>query len=288
MKRILKSILFILVIVGAFWYLETNHHILDIIGIRSMSEEDNQSFIEQVRDAMINGKEQVESRYIGSEDALEAYLVSAMEEAFAIDDPNISDDYDYLRYKLAGTHMDMKGIGSSYQVTFTFEYLESREETDQVNKRIEEVFEELEIESMTPYEKVKAIHDYIIDNSTYDMTINRNSAYAALIEESSVCQGYAQLTYKMMTEAGIPCRIITGTADGQPHAWNIVKLDSYWYNIDCTWDNPIGGDKKSYQRYDYFLKSNRGFSQHVRDAEFDTREFNLKYPMDGSAYNPPN
>ena len=286
MKKIFRMIVYICMLSGIFIYFEKNYHILEIVGMKSMSEEENQSFVEEVRKAMIDGREEVKLRYKGSEDTLEAYLVSALDQAFAIDYSNTSDDYDYLRYKLIGTHMDMKGIGGSYQVTFHFDYLESKEETEQVNKKIKQVLKEMEIENLGQYQRAKVIHDYIIDHCTYDMTINRNSAYAALIEGSSVCQGYAQLTYKMMTEADVPCRIVTGTADGQPHAWNIVKMGKYWYNVDCTWDDPIGGDGRSQNRYDYFLKSNKNFSKHIRDSEFDTQEFNLEYPMDRAAYNP--
>ena len=86
------------------------------------------------------------------------------------------------------------------------------------------------------------------------------------------------MAYKMFEEAGVNCRIITGIADGEPHAWNIVQVGDVWYNIDCTWDDPIGGGKHSNQ-YDYFLKSNNDFKGHERDEEYRTEEFQQKYNM---------
>lgn len=286
MKRLFKTLLLLLVLFGAFIYLEKNYQITSMFNLEAVSEKDNEVFVEELRKAMLDGEETVQLQYRGPGDTLEAYLVEALDQAFAIDNENTTDDHDYLRYKLSGTKMDMKGIGSSYQITYTFDYLESKKETEEVNQEIKKILQTLKIESMNSYEKAKAVHDFIIDNCTYDMTINRNSAYAALIEESSVCQGYAQLTYKMMKEVGVPCRVITGTADGQPHAWNIVKLGKYWYNVDCTWDDPIGGDGRTQHRYDFFLKGNTSFSKHIRDSEFSSEEFNMAYPMDVVAYNP--
>ena len=112
----------------------------------------------------------------------------------------------------------------------------------------------------------------------------KNSAYDNLINRSSVCQGYALITYKMMKEAGIDCRIVTGEGKGVSHAWNIVKLDGLWYNIDCTWDDPVAPDNKPHLEYTYFLKSNEDFHDHVRDKEFETEEFNEKYKMADISY----
>ena len=81
------------------------------------------------------------------------------------------------------------------------------------------------------------------------------TAYGALLEGRAVCQGYAQLTYKMLREAGLSCYVITGQANNgsrtEDHAWNIVKVGKKWYYLDTTWDDPAGGE--DVLRYDYFL-----------------------------------
>ena len=137
---------------------------------------------------------------------------------------------------------------------------------------------------MSDYNKVKAIHDYVIDNVTYDMSTNFNSPYYALMEGTSACQGYAVLIYKMLTEADISCRVITGKAKGGLHAWNLVKIDDKWYNLDATWDDPVGLFGKSAARYRYFLKTDREMTDHKRDKEFTTDQFNNDFPMAMKSY----
>ncbi len=92
------------------------------------------------------------------------------------------------------------------------------------------------------------------------------------------------VAYKMFTEAGIPCRIITGTGNKDSHGWNIVKLDGKWYNIDCTWDDPVTLKGKNMVLYDYFLKSDEDFKGHERDEEFRNLEFYGEYIMGEVSY----
>ena len=152
------------------------------------------------------------------------------------------------------------------------------------------VMDSLNLNTKTEYGKIKAIYDYICQHVTYDYAnLNNDSydlkytSYAALMDGTAVCQGYATLFYRMALEAGLDARIITGyggdggAGGGGPHAWNIVRLKGLYYNVDCTWD--AGRDP-----YDFFLKSQETFDLHARDAEYETGEFHSSYPMATADY----
>ena len=156
---------------------------------------------------------------------------------------------------------------------FTVNYYTTREQEDELNRKIDEVIASLELDGKTNYEKVKAVHDWIATHVTYDdehLTDNnyplKQTAYAAMINGTSVCQGYATLFYKMMLKLGIDCRIITGRSHNENHAWNIVKICDKYYYIDCTWDSNYleqGGPIDT-----FFLKSGATFgSDHFTDSE---------------------
>ncbi len=122
--------------------------------------------------------------------------------------------------------------------------------------------------SMTDYEKVKAIHDYIVVETEYDIeNLNRDTipdadytAKGVLENHIGVCRGYAEAFKLLMDELEIPCDIESGYADGISHAWNNVKIDGEWYQIDVTYDDPLSNDNasgdKANLRYDYFLITN--------------------------------
>lgn len=109
------------------------------------------------------------------------------------------------------------------------------------------------------YEKEKYVHDALASAVTYDLTTDMNqSAYSALVNGKSVCAGYARAYQYLLQQLGIPCYYCTGYSGGD-HAWNIVKLEDGYYNVDVTWDDA------NTLRYDYFNKTDADFaSTHVR------------------------
>lgn len=109
------------------------------------------------------------------------------------------------------------------------------------------------------YEKEKYVHDALASAVTYDLTADMNqSAYSALVNGKSVCAGYARAYQYLLQQLGIPCYYCTGYSGGD-HAWNIVKLEDGYYNVDVTWDDAAA------IRYDYFNKTDADFaSTHVR------------------------
>ena len=109
------------------------------------------------------------------------------------------------------------------------------------------------------YEKEKYVHDALASAVTYDLTTDMNqSAYSALVNGKSVCAGYARAYQYLLQQLGIPCYYCTGYSGGD-HAWNIVKLEDGYYNVDVTWDDAAA------IRYDYFNKTDADFaSTHIR------------------------
>ena len=150
--------------------------------------------------------------------------------------------------------------------------------------------ESLDLDTKSEYEKVKAIYDYIASHVTYDEDNLGNdsyklkhTAYAALVNGTSVCQGYATLFYRMCLAAGLDARVITGSdmPGYSDHAWNIVRIGNLYYNIDVTWD--AGWEPEN---YDYFLRGQDTFESHYRDGEYDTTAFHAEYPMSATDYDP--
>lgn len=127
-----------------------------------------------------------------------------------------------------------------------------------------EIVDDIITSKMTEFEKALIIHDWLTFNLDYDFTYSNFYVEETLTDRKCVCQGYA-LTFKMMCElAGLEVIYVTGTgrnSSGQTesHAWNQVKIDGKWYNVDVTWDDPACYSKDfndhSANRHNYFLIS---------------------------------
>lgn len=204
----------------------------------------------------------------------------------ALDDKSTSEDADYLKQAVNKWSECWKSNSLSSTVTLTFqvEYATTRKQEQKLSARIDSVLKSLKLTGKSDYEKVKAIHNYIINRVSYDQTLQKHTAYNALINKSAVCEGYSAAAYRMFTEAGIDCRIITGWADAGAHSWNIVKVDGKWYNIDLTWDDPITSTGEQVLTYNYFLKNTNAFSDHIRESQYGTSAFLKQYPIAKDSY----
>lgn len=238
----------------------------------------------QIHKAMLARKKKIELYYAGKKEDLETDLEKCIDKVLAMDQADSTTDGDYLRNIRKQDSQTITTWNKQTKLSYEFTYIETKKQTEMVDKTVKQVLKKLISKEDTAPQKIKKIHDYIINEVTYDTSATYRSAYDALIRKKSVCQGYALLLYKMSLEAGIPCRIITGKGDGVDHAWNIVKIGNKWYNIDCTWDDPITVSGENMLRYDYFLKNEADFLNHIRENKYQTEQFQQEHPMAKKSY----
>lgn len=149
------------------------------------------------------------------------------------------------------------------------------EEVDTIINRIIEP-------GMSDYEKELAIHDYIVAHCKYGYVDSSKDyayrAYGALVQNTAVCNGYAEAMALLLSCVDVENEIITGTADAELHAWNLVKLDGEWYQVDATWNDPLP-DRGATVRHEYF-----NVTDEIMDQRHDWKMED--YPScDADAYN---
>lgn len=237
----------------------------------------HKKFIKAVYDMALNRRISGTFYYKGDyNDIFNGDINALLNEICTIDDKSTSDDADYLANSISSIN-----VGTSYNyisnkiidstISIKIHYLETAAQLQAVNEKVTEVLASLGVKEKSNYQKVKLIHDYIVNNTRYVSSGNSHTAYGALLEGRAVCQGYAQLAYKMLTDAGVKCYFISGQANNgsrtEDHAWNLVKVGKKWYYLDVTWDDPTGGEDRL--RYDYFLVGSRKLDQdHAASSEF--------------------
>lgn len=146
--------------------------------------------------------------------------------------------------------------GGNYKIGITINKAYSDSEIEEINKVVDKVIEDNINNNMPPREKIKIIHDYIIDNTEYDKlkyenkddtTYKSNTAYGVLIEGYGTCNGYADAMAIFLDKLNI----INYKISNDEHIWNLVYLDGKWYHLDLTWDDPIS--ENNINRDTYFL-----------------------------------
>ena len=204
-------------------------------------------------------------------------------DAMKCDESSTGQDGDALIYGFAGCRLSYSNAG---YIQYTMSYHSDAEQEAKLTAAVAEAMTTLQLNGLSEAKKITKIHDYICNHVDYEYNSKEEqiyTAYGALCTGKAVCQGYAVLFYRLCKEAGLSVRIISGTGNGGPHAWNIVRIGSKYYNVDCTWD---GQDAVTYN--EFLLKSEADFRDHTRESwpvagshclDYTSAEFNAQYPM---------
>ncbi len=267
------------------------HHDIQTYSLEDVEyTSDQEKLVKIFREKLINRESNIVLYYHCDEKITQEFFSNLVHQLFqkAIKHTGNGKEGDYLKWHCQGWTVKATISGNSNEgydlnIFYGVSYLSSLEQEEKVDEEVSNLLKSLDLSNKTDYQKVKAIYDYICSNVTYDHdNLNDESyslkytAYAALINKTAVCQGYASLFYRLALDAGVDTRVISGEAGG-PHAWNIVKLNGKYYNLDSTWD-------AGRRTYAYFLKNTNDFDDHVRDNDYQSNEFIEEYPMWDESY----
>ncbi len=174
-----------------------------------------------------------------------------------------------------------KSIETAYttqgKITLDVHKIYNEDMIDKINKVVDEVISEELDSSMSEEEKIKAIHDYIINNSKYDSErisgitkYNSNTAYGNLIEGYGICSGYTDAMAIFLDRLKIKNYKISSNE----HIWNLVYINNKWLNLDLTFDDPVTSDNEDILQHDYFLIDTDKLLELDKDEhEFDKNVF---------------
>ena len=130
---------------------------------------------------------------------------------------------------------------------YNITYKNSADDVREVQGIVDDTLSQIINPSMNDYEKVRAVYDFIInayyyeenaeddDKGNLEEFLRERNLLSGLSGDGIVCDAYAMLFSKMVTDLGYENIIVSGTADGGGHAWNLINIGGQWYHVDPTW-----------------------------------------------------
>lgn len=242
---------------------------------------------EEIRSAMEERVENFTLYYAGGTKFSQGMFENWIEAA--VSETGIPTQGDYLRWQYGGCDATAKISQKNglyyHTIDFSFAYYTTYEEEEYVDEAVDRIIEGFQLSpKASNYRKIRAVYDYICENVAYDYDhlsdtsyYKQFTAYAALHDGTAVCQGYANLMYRMLYELGVKNRLIPGTSQEELHAWNIAEINGIYYCLDSTWD-------AGQSTYGYFLKGKNDFPNHTNDENYRTEAFFKKYPVANNGY----
>lgn len=186
------------------------------------------------------------------EDCLEDVAILSNDEKFLSEINNFV--HPFNSYTTIRTLYDDTG-----EITIKIDKLYSDEEIILLDRDIDRLMKDTIEDSMTLREKIKAMHDVIINNTKYDeeradtgdSQYDSARIHGVLYDNYAICSGYTDTMAVILTKLGVPNFKIAS----EEHVWNAVYIDNEWYHLDLTWDDPISTSGRNLLLHDYFLIS---------------------------------
>ena len=123
--------------------------------------------------------------------------------------------------------------------------------------------------------KIKTIHDYIINNTKYDVdkanhgqsNYDSSRATGVLFEGYGICSGYTDVMAIFLNKIGID----NFKVSSDTHIWNAINYNNGWYHIDATWDDPVSQSGIDSLSHDYFIIS----TEQLKNLDINNTDHNF-------------
>ena len=152
------------------------------------------------------------------------------------------------------------------KINYFFEVEELKRIKVETVKLVKDAVEKIGAKGLSDYEIIKAVNEYLCDtvyyppNEPYEPITH--TAYGALKNGCAVCEGYACAAKLLFSSYGIESDIEVGVCmNGSGHAWNLVKLNGQWYQLDITWNDQTKSRKDYFLVTDDFMKQSRTWDE---------------------------
>lgn len=166
-------------------------------------------------------------------------------EAFFADHPEVF--YVDLQYEVY-TVKSVFGKDIEIKLKYTTEDKDKiKAQVEEISKKIDEILSSVE-SSKSDIEKEIEIHDKLCDKIKYyeytdinSIPLDMHSVYGAFVKGEAVCDGMSKSYQILLDRANIENILVVGKIE-ELHAWNLVKIENKWYNVDITSDKSIKGE----------------------------------------------
>lgn len=127
------------------------------------------------------------------------------------------------------------GKGSSRVVELSFTYENSRDNLRQMQTQVRPVFDSAALYVSgdgADSQKFGQLYAFLMERFEYKLETSITPAYSLLRHGVGDSRAFATVYAAMCRMAGLECRIVTGTRQGEPWTWNLVWDNGKPYHVD--------------------------------------------------------
>lgn len=136
------------------------------------------------------------------------------------------------------------GSGDSRLVELTFSYQTNRDSLRQMRSQVKPIFDSAALyvsSASTDRQRYSQLYSFLMERFDYTFETSITPTYSLLHHGVGDSRAFALVYASMCRRVGLDCRIVTGTRNGEPWTWNMVKDGERFYHVDLLRCNSLGG-----------------------------------------------
>lgn len=269
MKKIIQTGIFFLLLIGMYSLAKTMiqtggvHSSLDALGIVPANEQVENAGDGYYAYSTLNEREQlIYNQIVSGVSSFEKKITLSMTEQKEVERAYdaVMSEHSELFWMEGYTFTIYEVAGQAVECVFEPRYSLTQKEAEEKKAGIDAYTAKFLSEAafaQTDYDKTKFTYEYIINGTDYYLHAkDSQNICSVILYGESVCMGYARAMQYLLKQLGVVSIVVSGTADGETHAWNLIKMDEDFYYVDATWGEPnISGtnsDIGNHINYTYF------------------------------------
>ncbi len=200
-----------------------NHNRSDI---RDMKRAKN---MDEVRDIVSDSLEQCESRVVLLAEAYESMDIPQFVADCADGNPVMVMETPRVTVNMYPQQ------GEERVLEIVFSYQSSRESLRSMQSRVQPLFTSAElyvIGNHEEHEKYAQLYSFLMERHEYKIETSITPSYSLLIHGVGDSKAFATVFAAMCRGAGLECMVVSGTWEGKPLFWNIIRDGEVYRHVD--------------------------------------------------------
>lgn len=139
------------------------------------------------------------------------------------------------------------GSGYPRVVEITFSYQTDRDSLRQMKGQVKPVFDSAALYVSgegSEKQKFSQLYSFLMERFDYKMETSITPAYSLLRHGVGDSRAFALVYEAMCRAAELDCRMVTGTRNGEPWTWNIIREGESYYHVDLLRSSQQGSFRK--------------------------------------------
>ena len=127
--------------------------------------------------------------------------------------------------------------GTQRVVEIGFTYQTGRDNLKNMQTRVRPLFTSAELYvsgNNSDYDKYSLLYAFLMERHEYQHDTSITPSYSLLIHGVGDSRAFATVYAAMCRRAGLECLVVSGTANGEPMFWNMIRVNEQYHHLDLV------------------------------------------------------